>query len=84
MGATAALKLRQITDNFAGILGLELLCAAQGIDLRRKMAGAEYKLGDGTEDLYTELRNKVPFLTSDVLMKPHIDASTGLIRERSH
>lgn len=83
MGATSALKLRQIADNFAHILGLELLCAAQGIDLRKKRSEVELKLGEGTEELYTELRRRVPFLTSDELMKPHIDASVGLIRERS-
>jgi histidine ammonia-lyase len=34
MGATAALKLRQIHDAVRTVLAIELLCAAQGLDLR--------------------------------------------------
>src|SRR5204862_6815263 len=45
MGATAALKLRQVADNLETILSLELLCAAQGIDFRRKVHGPDSRLG---------------------------------------
>lgn len=34
MGATAALKLRQVHDHVRMVLAIELLCAAQGLDLR--------------------------------------------------
>src|SRR5258708_31023208 len=37
MGATAALKLAQIHDHVRDVLAIELLCAAQGIDLRRPL-----------------------------------------------
>ena len=44
MGATAALKLRQVADNLADILAIELFCAAQGIDLRLKLAGLPHEV----------------------------------------
>jgi histidine ammonia-lyase len=83
MGATSALKLRQIVDNFSSILGLELLCAAQGIDLRRRSAGGQLKMGKGTAGLYEDLRAIVPFVGSDEYMKVHVDNAIRLVRERS-
>jgi histidine ammonia-lyase len=35
MGVHAADKLSQIVDNTRNVLAIELLCAAQGVDLRR-------------------------------------------------
>ena len=37
MGATAALKLATIHDHVRTVLAIELLCAAQGLDLRRPL-----------------------------------------------
>src|SRR5258707_11181678 len=37
MGAHAALKLAQIHDHVRHVLAIELLCAAQGVDLRRPL-----------------------------------------------
>lgn len=83
MGATAALKLRQITENFISILGLELLCAGQAIDLRRKVIGENKKLGTGTQTLFFELRKVVPFVVCDEMMKPHIDAAISLVNSHT-
>jgi histidine ammonia-lyase len=79
MGATSALKLRQVTTNLAIILSLELLCAAQGIDLRRKRAGKELKLGNGTREIYHSIRSRVPFIERDEYMKHHIDAAYEIV-----
>ncbi len=40
MGAAAALKLRTIHDHVRTVLAIELLCAAQGIDLRQPLRPA--------------------------------------------
>lgn len=82
MGLTSALKLRQVADNFKHVIALELLCAAQGIDLRRKSIGAGTRLGKGTAGTYSSIRSVVPFIESDVYMKPHIDAAVRLVEER--
>lgn len=84
MGATAALKMRQIADNFTSILGLELLCAGQAIDLRRKIIGNNKRLGADTEKLFAELRSVVPFVGCDEMMKPKIDSAIELVRRRTN
>ena len=80
MGATAALKLRQVAANLEQILALELFCAAQAVDFRRKRIGADKRLGVGTREIYHAIRERVPFLERDEYMKPHIDAVTEIVR----
>lgn len=70
MGATSALKLGQIVQNLEQILVLELFCAAQGVDFRRKEIGQNKKLGKGTREIYAAIRRKVPFIEEDTVMYP--------------
>lgn len=79
MGATAALKLRQVADNLEHILAIELLCGAQAIDLRRRNVG-DRSLAAGTRGIYEEIRRVVPFIASDEYMKPHIEAVIDIVR----
>ena len=81
MGLTAALKLRQVAANLETILGLELFCAAQGIDFRRKKLGADKKLGLGTREIYDEIRRRVPFIEKDEYMKRHLEAVAQAVSE---
>lgn len=81
MGLTAALKLRQVAGNLEGVLALELLCAAQGIDFRREEMGPETRLGSGTAPLYDALRRTIPFVEQDVYLKAHIDAAAEVVNE---
>jgi histidine ammonia-lyase len=81
MGATSALKLRQIAENLEQILALELFAAAQGIDFRRQRIGADKKLGQKTQPVYDKIRRQVPFIEEDTLMYPHIEAVKKLIKE---
>jgi len=83
MGATAALKLRTVAENLETVLSLETFCAAQGIDFRKKVLGSDKKLGVGTRDLFNKIRAKVPFIETDVYMKPHIESVIEVIREFS-
>ncbi len=84
MGLTAALKLRQVAENFALVLSLELLCAAQGIDFRQKRIGPGKALGRGTAPVYSALRERIPFIERDEYMKPHIDAAAAYVEEFVH
>jgi len=81
MGATAALKLRQVAENLENIISLELLCAAQGIDFRRKALGGERRLGRGTRQIYDTVRSVVPFVEADEYMKDHLDAVLKVVHE---
>lgn len=80
MGATSALKLRQVAENLELILSLELLCAAQGIDLRRKATSSK-ELGAGTREIYRRIRERVPFVDRDQYLKDYIDSVTDIVRE---
>ncbi len=83
MGATAALKLRTVGDNLETILALEAFCAAQGVDLRKRVIGSDKTLGVGTRKLYHTLRRRIPFIERDEYMKGHIDAAIETIRDFS-
>ncbi|HQU94103.1 MAG TPA: histidine ammonia-lyase [Pyrinomonadaceae bacterium] len=79
MGVTAVLKLRQVAKNLETILGLELFCAAQGIDFRKKVIGVEKELGQGTRGVYKLIRDRVPFVENDCYMKAHMDEVAGVV-----
>ena len=59
MGMNTALKNFQILDNAYGVLGIELMAAAQGLDFRK------HKLGDGVKLAKDLIREKVDFLDID-------------------
>ena len=84
MGLTAALKLRQVATNLQSIVSLELLCAAQGIDFRKRAIGESKRLGIGTRDIYAKFRDCIPFLANDSYMKTHIDSAESIVSEFVH
>lgn len=81
MGMTAALKLREVLDNVERILAIELMSAAQGIDFRRQVIGADKVLGRGTRGVYALLRQYVPFIETDTLMAGYVEAVRQLVAE---
>ncbi|MFT3699872.1 MAG: histidine ammonia-lyase [Kofleriaceae bacterium] len=74
MGATAALKLHQIHDHVRHVLAIELLCAAQGLDLRRPLQSTK-----PIEAVHTAIRAKVPAMMVDRPLAPDIAAVRALI-----
>ncbi len=81
MGATAALKLRRVAENLEQILALELFCAAQAIDFRKRAIGDDKALGKGTRGVYAAIRKRVPFVDRDQYMKDHMDAVLEIVRQ---
>ena len=73
MGATGALKLRQVADNLSNVLAIELLCAAQGIDFRKRRGFENSRLGKRTTSVYDSIRRVVPFVERDEYLKDYID-----------
>ena len=63
MGTIAARKAREIYFNASRVVAIELLAAAQGIDLNAKYSGR--KLGKGTQAAYDEIRKVVGKLSGD-------------------
>ncbi|HEY6406270.1 MAG TPA: histidine ammonia-lyase [Ktedonobacteraceae bacterium] len=62
MGANAARHALEIVDNVRHILAIELLTAAQAIDLR---PDGPARLGDATSRAYHAVRKYVPFMEHD-------------------
>ena len=76
MGMNTALKNFQILDNGYGIIGIELMAAAQALDFR------EHKFGDGVEEAKRVIREHVEFLDEDrPLYKDH-DAMKALVQSK--
>jgi histidine ammonia-lyase len=76
MGVHAADKLARIVDNVRNVQAIELLCAAQGVDLR-----APYRPGPGLEAVMIELRKHVPKLEGDRELHRDVVAARKLIDE---
>ncbi|MBI4467291.1 MAG: histidine ammonia-lyase [Acidobacteria bacterium] len=78
MSMGAALKAGRIADNVRTILGVELLCACQGIDLL-----APLKTGRLAAQAHTAVRRVVPMLEADRVLSPDIEALRQLISDRT-
>ncbi len=75
MGSIAARKAREIVTNVEMVLAVELLSAAQAVDLRERRG-----LGQGTKVAHDLIRSKVPFVDRDRALYPDMEAIAGLIR----
>ncbi|MBI2455453.1 MAG: histidine ammonia-lyase [candidate division NC10 bacterium] len=78
MGWLAALKVAQIVDRLAAILGLEFLCAAQGLDFLRPL-----KPGRGVLSAYALLRRHVTHLEEDRVLRHDLDRVLPLLEDGS-
>ena len=74
MATLAARRLRDMADNSGRIAAIELLAAAQGIDLRRPL-----KTGPVLATALAELRRHAAFLAQDRSLTPDIEASFAMI-----
>jgi histidine ammonia-lyase len=75
MGMTGAIKLRQIVEHAERIVGIELMCAAQGLEFRRPL-----KSSSKIEQAYAAVRGVVPRLEQDRVLSTDIDALAGAVR----
>jgi histidine ammonia-lyase len=75
MGMNAALKTRQILNNAAGVLGIELMAAAQALDFR------DYEIGRGTRAAHSAVRRVVDFLDEDRPLFPDHNAMAAAVKE---
>jgi histidine ammonia-lyase len=74
MGMGSALKLNQILVNAQQILGIELLCAAQGIECHRPL-----RPGRGGRQALRLIRRRVPRLDQDRPLSPDIERMRELL-----
>ncbi|TWA89945.1 histidine ammonia-lyase [Azospirillum brasilense] len=76
MATHAARRLSDMADNLAGIVAVELLAAAQGVDLRAPLASSP-----ALERARGLLRARVAVWTQDRAMAPDIAAAKRLVTE---
>jgi histidine ammonia-lyase len=76
MGAISARKAGDIIENVRQVLAVELMCAAQAVDLR----GEEGILGKGTQKAYDAVREIVPTLKTDRVIYSDMNRIAELVR----
>jgi histidine ammonia-lyase len=76
MGMNSALKTRQILDVADGVLGIELMAAAQALDFR------DYTPGKGTQAAKAAIRRHVAHLDEDRPLFDDHNAMLALVRSR--
>ena len=77
MGANSARHTLEILDNVRYVIAIELLTAAQAIDLRENGAA---RLGRGTSIAYSVLRKRVKFLEHDKETTSDIESLSEMIQ----
>ncbi len=75
MAAHGAVRLGRMVANLERILGVELICAAQGIEFRAPLATSA-----PLARVVAELRRTVPSLDADRFMAPDLEAAADLLR----
>ncbi len=75
MAAFAARRLADMADNTAGVVAIELMAAAQGVEFRRPLETSR-KL----QEAMAAIRRKVRFLGRDRFLAPDLAATKALVR----
>jgi histidine ammonia-lyase len=75
MATHAARRLSAMIENAAGIVGIELLAAAQGIDFHRPARSSA-----SLERVHAAIRSEVGFYAADRYFAPDIEAAKGWVK----
>ncbi|MCL6284855.1 histidine ammonia-lyase [Ruegeria sp. 2012CJ41-6] len=75
MAAHGALRLGRMGQNLSVILGVELLCAAQGVEARAPLVTSQQ-----LQAVIAHLRRSVPALEQDRYLAPDIEAAAAMVR----
>jgi len=75
MGSFAALKAREVVANVSRVIGIELLCGAQGLEFRESL-----RPGRGVAAAHGVIRERVAALAEDRPQAPDIEALAETIR----
>lgn len=78
MSMGAGLKLQEVVRNARQILAIELICGAQGVDLRRPLTTS-----DALEALHRDFRARVAKLEDDRELTPDLEAAELFLRREA-
>jgi len=76
MSAHAARRLARMNSNLARIIGVEAMCAAQGVEFR-----APLSTSPDLQGVMARLRTEVPTIEKDRYLAPDIEAAAGLVAD---
>jgi histidine ammonia-lyase len=80
MSANAARHARESVWNSTRVVAIELIAAAQGIDLRLRNLGRGVEmLGGGTREAHARLRDEIPYLARDRVLAGDIERAVGMM-----
>jgi histidine ammonia-lyase len=77
MGMIAAVKAQEVMENAENVIGIEFLCAAQGIDLRKPLLP-----GKATGEAYQVIRREIPFWEEDRLLHTDLIKIKKMVNDR--
>ncbi|MEM6577984.1 MAG: aromatic amino acid lyase, partial [Pseudomonadota bacterium] len=75
MAAHGARRLRRMVDNLGYILGIEALCAAQGVEARAPLVTSA-----PLQAVIGRLREEIPTLGGDRYLAPDLERAAALVR----
>src|SRR5581483_10110743 len=78
MGWNACRKLRGAIDDAGRVLAIEILCAAQALELRREAGGL--RPSPETEAVIARLREQVAALPTDRFLAPDLEVAEALVK----
>ncbi len=73
MSPIAVRKCRRVLDNVRKVVGLEILCAAQGLDFLQPL-----QPGKGVRAAHDRLRREIPPLEEDRFVRPELEKVTSV------
>jgi histidine ammonia-lyase len=84
MGSIAAQKAWKVLQNVETVIGLELLCACQGLDFARTLNGLPaLSAGRGTEAAYRFIRRRISHMDEDRYLFEDIQRARALVENAS-
>jgi len=79
MGSISGRKLRDIVENVETVLAIELIVAAQAVDLRTDSPLKD--LGKGSKIIYKTIREKIDKLKEDRILYPEVEEMKNIIKK---
>lgn len=78
MGSISARKAKMILDHATKVISMEMMTAAQAIDLREPK-----QMGAKTKKVYQKIRKIIPLIHEDVIMYPYLHQMENLIKDQT-
>ncbi len=78
MAAHGARRLQRMNENLSAIVGVELMCAAQGIEFR-----APLKTSPGLQRVLDSVRQRIPAIEQDRYLAGDLSAATQMVADGS-